>query len=124
MPDPRQRLGADGERAAEKFLRRQRYVILQRNYRCRAGEIDLIALDRSTVVFIEVKTRTHAAFGSPLEAVDPRKQRQIARASRVYIADNRLYDRNARFDVVGVCWEDGRAQCELVKNAFEPVWRS
>ncbi len=119
MPDERQLLGAKGERAAEKFLRRQRYTIVQRNYRCRSGEVDLIALDRSTVVFIEVKTRTQPGFGTPLEAVGPRKQRQIQRAAQYYLSENRLHDRNARFDVVGVWWENGRVQCELVKNAFE-----
>ena len=85
MPDERQLLGAEGERAAEKFLRRQRYTIVARNYRCPSGEVDLVALDRSTVVFVEVKTRTQAGFGSPLEAVDPRKQRQIQRAAQHYL---------------------------------------
>ena len=119
MPDARQLLGAEGERAAEKFLRRQRYTIVQRNYRCRSGEVDLIALDRSTVVFLEVKTRTQPGFGSPFEAVDARKQRQIQRAAQQYLTENRLQDRDARFDVVGVWWDNGRVQCELVKNAFE-----
>ena len=119
MADDRQVLGAEGERAAERFLRHQRYAILARNYRCRSGEVDLIALDRSTVVFIEVKTRTQPGLGTPLEAVDRRKQRQIQRAARMYLSENRLHERNARFDVVGVWLEDGRLQCELVKNAFE-----
>jgi putative endonuclease len=119
MPDERQRLGAEGERAAEKFLRRQRYTIVQRNYRCPSGEVDLIALDHSTLVFIEVKTRTQPGFGSPLEAVDRRKQRQIQRAAQYFLSENRLHDRNARFDVVGVWWDNGHVQCELVKNAFE-----
>ena len=119
MPDDRQRLGAEGERAAETFLRRQRYAIVERNYRCRAGEVDLIALDGNAVVFIEVKTRTQPGFGSPLEAVNLRKQRQIVRAAQRYLLENRLHDRDARFDVVGVWWEDGQVRCELVKNAFE-----
>ena len=119
MPDERQVLGAEGERAAEKFLRRQRYSILERNYRRRAGEVDLIALDGHTVVFIEVKTRTQPGFGSPFEAVDRRKQRQIQRAAQYYLAENRLHDRDARFDVVGVWWDAGQVRCELVKNAFE-----
>jgi putative endonuclease len=119
MAHERQRLGAEGERAAEKYLRRQRYTILQRNYRCRAGEVDLIALDGYVVVFIEVKTRTQPGFGTPLEAVDLRKQRQIQRAAQYYLAQNRLQDRDARFDVVGVWSEGGEVHCELVKNAFE-----
>jgi putative endonuclease len=119
MPDERQLLGAEGEREAEKFLRRQRYTIVARNYRCPAGEVDLIAIDRSIVVFIEVKTRTQPGFGSPLEAVDRRKQRQILRAAQYYISEKRLHHRDARFDVVGVWWDGGRVRCELVKNAFE-----
>jgi len=121
MSDDRQVLGAEGERAAEKFLRRQRYTIVERNYRCRSGEVDLIALDRSTVVFVEVKTRTQRGFGSPLEAVDPRKQRQVQRAAQHYLSEKRLHDRDARFDVVGVWVEKGQVCCELVKNAFEFV---
>lgn len=123
MPDQRQLLGAEGERAAEKFLRRQRYTIVLRNYRCAAGEIDLVALEGSTIVFIEVKTRTQPGFGTPLEAVDSRKQRQVQRAAQFYLSENRLHDRDARFDVVGVWWEDGRVQCELIKNAFDLAWR-
>lgn len=119
MPDERQLLGTEGEHAAEKFLRRQRYTIIERNYRCALGEVDLIALDRSTIVFVEVKTRTQPGFGSPLEAVDARKQRQIQRAAQHYLTKKRLHDRNARFDVVGVWWENDRPRCELIKNAFE-----
>ena len=112
-------LGTEGERAAEAFLRRRRYAILERNYRCKAGEVDLIALHRGVVVFVEVKTRTQEEFGDPLEAVDRRKQRQVIRAARYFIAQHRLYDRDARFDVVGVWWQDGRVRCEVVENAFE-----
>jgi len=119
MPDGRQRLGVEGERAAEKFLRRQRYAIIERNYRCPAGEVDLVALDGAAVVFIEVKTRTQPGFGSPLEAVDLHKQRQIERAARFYLSQHRLHDRPVRFDVVGVWWQNGRACCELVRNAFD-----
>jgi len=119
MPDERQVLGAEGERAAEKLLRRHRYKILARNYRCAAGEVDLIALDGTTVVFIEVKTRTQDGFGSPLDAVDRRKQGQVARAAKYFLSEKHLLDRDARFDVVGVWWEGGRVTCELVQNAFE-----
>lgn len=123
MAHQRQLLGADGERAAEKYLRRQRYAIVQRNYRCRAGEVDLVALDGSTIVFVEVKTRTQPGFGSPLEAVDPRKQRQIQRVAQYYLSRNRLQDRDARFDVVGVWWDGDAVRCELIKNAFELAYR-
>ena len=119
MSDDRQVLGAEGERAAETFLRRQRYVILARNYRCRPGEVDLIALDRSTVVFIEVKTRTQPGFGSRSKPSTAASSGRFSAPRSSISSENRLHDRNARFDVVGVWWEDGRLQCELVKNAFE-----
>jgi putative endonuclease len=119
MSEARQRLGAEGERAAEAFVRRQRYTIVARNYRCPHGEIDLIALDGGVVVFIEVKTRAHAGSGAPLEAVSLPKQQQIARAAQYYVNVHRLHDRAARFDVVGVTWESGEPRCELVRNAFD-----
>lgn len=114
----RQFLGAGGERAAEDFLRRHRYTIVARNYRCPRGEVDLIALDRGVVVFIEVKTRRGATYGSPFEAVDGRKRRHIVRAAEHFIARHGLEDRLIRFDVVGVWWRDGHATCELIKDAF------
>jgi len=119
VPHQRQRLGAEGERRAEALLRAERYTIVARNYRCPLGEIDLVALDHGTVVFVEVKTRTSAGHGSPLEAVDRRKQRQLQRAAQYYLATHRLVGRDARFDVVGVCWDAGAARCELVRNAFD-----
>ena len=119
MPDDRQLLGAEGEQAAEKFLKRQRYTIIERNYRCPVGEVDLVALEGRTVVFIEVKTRKGEGWGTPMEAVDRRKQRQVSRAAQYFLAQHRLQDREARFDVVGVWWDAGRIACELVKNAFE-----
>jgi len=119
MRNQRQILGAQGERAAENFLRQQGYTIVARNYRSRLGEIDLVALEASTVVFIEVKTRAHSGSGTPLESVHRRKQRQIQRAAQQYLSEHRLQGRNARFDVVGVWWEDQAVRCELVKNAFD-----
>lgn len=111
-------IGAHGEQAAEEYLRRQRYVILARNYRCRFGEVDLIALDHGMLVFIEVKSRQRGSLVSPFDVVDQRKQRQIARAAQHYVQRHRLEDRVARFDVVGV-WRDGDiSSCEHIKDAF------
>lgn len=99
-------------------MRRQRYVILARNYRCRFGEVDLIALDRGILVFVEVKSRQHDSAVSPFEVVNERKQRQIVRAAQHYVQRHRLESRVARFDVVGV-WRDGEAMaCEHIKDAF------
>lgn len=119
MTDARKALGAAGERAAERFLRQQRYTIVERNYRTPAGEIDLIALDGPTVVFVEVKTRTGSTHGSPFDAVNAHKQRQIVRAAVRFLAAKRLLDRPARFDVVGVWWDGTEPRCELIRNAFD-----
>ena len=118
MWNRRQTLGAEGERAAALHLRQARYTILERNYRCPFGEVDLIALDGRTVVFVEVKTRRGEGFGSPLDAVTASKQRHLTRVAQHYLLGKRLLDRDVRFDVVGVWWENGRPRCELIQNAF------
>lgn len=118
MPHARQLLGTRGEQAAEAFLRAHRYVILERNYRCRAGEVDLIALDRGMLVFVEVKARRRGSLVSPFDVVDARKQRQIARAAQHYVQRHRLENRVARFDVVGVWYDDDGLSCEHLKDAF------
>jgi len=120
MTAERLRLGAEGERAAERCVRRHGYTIVTRNYRCAFGEVDLIALDGRTVVFIEVKTRNDASVDTAFDAVDPRKQRQIARVAEHFLSAQRLHERDVRFDVVGV-WRDGAdLVCELMQDAFEP----
>jgi len=118
--DSRADLGRAGERAAEEFLRRRGYTIVERNFRCRGGEVDLIALRRGVVVFVEVKTRRRGAAVGPFEAVTPRKRRRLLCAARHYLARYRLEDRAARFDVVAV-WADsgGGLKCEVVEAAFD-----
>jgi len=120
MVGERRRLGIDGERAAERFLRRRGYTIVERNYRCACGEVDLIALHGRTVVFVEVKTRRGAAIDSPYDAIDGRKQRRIARVAEYYLSARRLQDRDVRFDVVGVWPEGDQLVCDLLADAFDP----
>jgi len=115
----KRRLGEEGESAAEKFLRRRGFAIIERNFRCPLGELDLIALDRGTIVFVEVKARSSEAFGTPAEAIGYQKRLRLRRAAEVYISRKRLHDRPARFDVVEVRWADGQAHCELIANAFD-----
>jgi len=117
--DRRQARGRQGEQVAEEFLRAQGYTILARNYRVALGEIDLIVQDRQTLVFVEVRTHSGAIFGDPLASVNVRKQRQIAKAALQYLIRNGLMEREARFDVVGICWEDEQARLTHIKNAFE-----
>ena len=112
-------LGRAGEAAAEDYLRQLGYTVIARNYRCRSGEVDLVATDDTTLVFVEVKTRSGKTFGSPLEAVDARKQRRLAAAAQHFLVTQRCGGRLARFDVIGVLWRGGVPELEHVPNAFE-----
>lgn len=115
----RRERGQLGEREAERFLSAQRYAIVARNYRCSFGEVDLIAVDRQTVVFVEVRTHTGETFGDPLASVNARKQRRIAKAALHYVSRNRLFDREARFDVIGIRWEGDLPHVTHIKGAFD-----
>ena len=112
--------GREGEELAVRFLKKSGYGIVERNYRCPYGEIDIIARDGKVLVFVEVKARTSGAFGLPKESVGRRKQRHIIRASAEYMAKNGLAESPARFDVVSIEIESvGGASTELIKNAFD-----
>jgi putative endonuclease len=111
-------LGRRGEEIAARHLRRCGYRILERNFRSAGAEIDLVATDHETLVFVEVKTRSSAAFGVPAEAVDARKAERIRRAAGIYLRRNHASQRPARFDIVAIIGA-GRAQrLELLKDAF------
>jgi len=114
----RKLLGQKGEDRAAHFLAGQGYKILERNYRTRAGEIDLIALHEGMVVFVEVKTRTSSLFGAPELAVTPRKQQRMAKAALGYLRSRKLYQMPCRFDVVAINAAAER-ELELIQNAFE-----
>lgn len=111
-------LGREGEDRAARYLVRRGYKILERNYRTRAGEIDLIALDRGVVAFVEVKTRTSNAFGAPELAVTPQKQRRMIKAALGYIKYKKIHQVPCRFDVVAISVGDEH-EMELIQNAFE-----
>jgi putative endonuclease len=120
MSDYRLRLGHDGEEIAKNFLVKSGYVIVARNYRCKLGEIDIIARDGDFHVFIEVKTRSNSTYGSPAAAVTPRKQRQICKTAQYYLAEHKLFETPARFDVVAIVIEnDGQHLVEVIADAFD-----
>jgi len=119
MESRKQTLGKEGEGIAERYLKKQGFTLLERNYRCPLGELDLIALDRKVLVFVEVRTRTSDSSGSPLESVDRRKQRQIIKTALYFLSQKRLHDRDARFDVIGISFEGGEPVVEHIRNAFE-----
>jgi putative endonuclease len=114
----RKLLGKEGEDRAAHFLTKQGYRILERNYRTRSGEIDLIALHQGVVVFVEVKTRTSNAFGAPELAVTPAKQRRMVMAAFGYIKHRKLHQVPCRFDVVAISVSAEKG-LELIQNAFE-----
>ena len=117
--DSKQLLGKEGERLAEQYLKKKGYKIVERNYRCRGAELDLIVLDRRVIVFVEVKTRTGHGFGSPFEAVEFRKQQKMIQAAQYFLNEKKLHQRDARFDVVGISWPGGEPVVEHIENAFE-----
>ncbi len=112
------RFGRRGERIAERHLRRFGYRIIARNYRAAGAEIDIVAMDGDTLVFVEVKRRTGTAAGVPEEAVDAAKQTQIRRAAEAFVARYRAADRDARFDVVAIVEDGGRRHLQHLKDAF------
>lgn len=108
-------IGTVYERAVAHYMEQTGYVMIEYNYRCKAGEIDLIAKDGDCLVFCEVKYRTDDRKGDPLEAVDQRKQKRIFRCALKYLAEHRMEDIPCRFDVIGI--ENGRVT--HIRNAFE-----
>jgi putative endonuclease len=120
---PKKTLGQRGEAAAARYLRRRGYKILARGDRLAPGELDLVVLDRDTIVFVEVKTRQSHDMGHPAEAVDQYKQRRLTRLAVTFLKRHRLLERPARFDVIAITWPAGKRSptIEHIKNAFEAV---
>lgn len=109
------KVGSDYEQAVGYYLEQQGYIILQFNYRCRQGEIDIIARDGPYLVFCEVKYRQDKKKGSPLEAVDMKKQRTLYKCASYYLAVRGISDSPCRFDVIGIEGE----KIIHIKNAFQ-----
>jgi putative endonuclease len=112
-------LGKTGEDLACRELTRRGYEILARRWRLRAGEIDIIARDGHTIVFVEVKARVGGDFGAPAEAVSRAKQRRIAQLAAMFLARNRLSDCRCRFDVVSVDVGARVPNVQVFQNAFD-----
>jgi putative endonuclease len=118
MLNRHQQFGRRSERLAAEYLKCKGYRILETNFRTTAGEIDIVAQDRRTIVFVEVKARSSNRFGSPKAAVTPAKQRKISMAALEYLKQNRQLDARARFDVVAIDTAGRQMDIEVVKNAF------
>lgn len=113
------RTGQKGEALAAAHLAGAGYRIVERNYRCRFGEIDIVAWEGDTLVFAEVKSRRSAAYGPPALAVGLQKQRKISRIALHYLSEKRLSRTPARFDVVAVMLLPAGPRIELIRDAFE-----
>ncbi|MFO7766918.1 MAG: YraN family protein [Pelovirga sp.] len=119
MTEQRLALGARGEDVAAAYLRDQGYTLVERNYRCPLGEVDIIAGDRRNLVFVEVKTRRSAAFGLPQEAVGIRKQRQLIRVAQWYLKKAGKTRQHLRFDVIAILLLSGQLpEITHIKDAF------
>ena len=119
-------LGKRGEALAEAFLKRKWYKILERNWKGKTGEIDIVALDKKTTVIVEVKTRASETFGKPVEAVDERKQRHMIHAATEYMQKQKNKNKAVRFDVVGIRLRTGNLfqslkgpEIDHIEGAFE-----
>jgi len=118
MLNRQQQFGKKSERLAAEFLKRTGYRILETNYRSKLGEIDIIAREKGTIVFVEVKARNTSRFGSPKGAITPAKQRKISMAALDYLKRSGQTEVSARFDVVAIDTASGKIDIEVVKNAF------
>lgn len=113
-------LGQRGEELAAKYLLAAGYRIIARNHRNHYGEIDIIAREAKTLVFVEVKTRKNDLFSHPSEAVTIKKQIQISKAAMDYLSRNNLSEVASRFDVIAILLPDsGPPQIDLIRNAFD-----
>ena len=112
-----------GEDIAVSFLSKRGYQILERNFRCRGGEVDIVARDPrdGALVFVEVKTRRNLSYGVPQVAVDQFKQRKISKAALTWLSAKRLDDEIGRFDVIAIMLDDGNYTIEHIVNVFEFV---
>ncbi len=119
MPNKRQQYGKESESVAVRYLKKNGYKILEQNYRNKLGEIDIIAKDKKTLVFVEVKATRTDSFGNPKWAVTPKKQRKISMVALYYLKATKQNKVKARFDVVAISSSPDNPGVELIKNAFE-----
>lgn len=115
----RRAFGGEAEEVAVGYLERQGYRILARNFLCPYGELDVVAEQGETLCFVEVRMRSHAAWGDPSQTVSGRKQRRVVKAALHYLFQQRRSDWAIRFDVVSVLGRGEKAQVEHIPDAFD-----
>jgi putative endonuclease len=119
MLNKKQKFGEKGEALAARRLKKSGYKIIETNYRNQLGEIDIIAKENDTIVFVEVKSRRSIRFGNPKQAITVRKQKKISMVALCYLKAIGQSSARARFDVVTVISNQDKPQVEIIKNAFE-----
>ena len=117
--DYKRRLGWRGEEIAIAYLQRQGYRVMARNWRCTAGELDIVAREGETLAFVEVRTRRGNRFGTPEESITPTKQAKLVELAQTYLQENGLTDQNWRIDVVAILMDRGSEvkRVNLIRNA-------
>ena len=123
MPNKPQKFGVQSENLAVWYLKKNGYKIIEQNYRNQMGEIDIIAKEKKTIVFVEVKSRRSIRYGSPKWAVTQKKQRKISMIALYYLKTTGQTDVKARFDVVAITSNRDEPRIEIVKNAFELAYQ-
>lgn len=111
--------GRQAEDLARKYLRGRGLDIIEANYRCPIGEIDLVCRDGGTVVFVEVRSRSGRSKGLPQESITKTKRQRLVRLAQWYLKDRKTPRTSARFDVVAVLWTEGEAKLRWIVNAFD-----
>jgi len=111
-------IGKRGELLAQKYVKEVGYEIIEVNYRCKFGEVDIIASKDDYIVFIEVKTRNNSNYGLPYESVSAAKQEKIRRVAANYLSTNNLFQKDCRFDVVSIEKIGMDYTCEIIQDAF------
>ncbi|OQY06501.1 MAG: YraN family protein [Desulfobacteraceae bacterium 4572_123] len=119
MLNSQQQFGKESEALAVQRLKKKGYKILEVNYRTRLGEIDIIARDRRTIAFVEVKARRSGRYGSPKWAITAKKKRNLSMAALCYLKTTGQNTAGARFDVVSIRFKTAGPEVEIIKNAFE-----
>lgn len=112
----KQEIGKNGENKVCKYLEKKGYKILDKNFSCKIGEIDIIALEKEQIIFIEVKTRTNCNYGLPSEAVNKKKIKNIYRTAEFYMATRNLYCIDTRIDVIEVYYDNGKPKINHIEQ--------
>ena len=113
--------GKEGEKIAADFLKKNGYRIIDKNFRCPLGEIDIVAREKGAIIFVEVKTRKSSELGYPEQAVGVRKQKKMSQLAMWYLQKKKIIDTSARFDVVAITMLSSGNEIKLFKNAFDYI---